>query len=151
MSFTSISRRIVALVLTGFLCVIALVCIDDVLIPTLHLGYDLDTPEYAQAQAAGMFDASLDQGFWAEFGVEAALIVILALIVLLGINQLLARIRYLEGFMLLCASCKKVRLGKDWIPLDEYLQQRADVKISHSYCPECSAKMAHPAGHEHQQ
>lgn len=148
MSFALISRRIVYLVLAGFACVLILVWANEVVLPTLHIGYAMDTPEYAQAEAAGIFDASLNRGFWAEFAIEALLIIILAVAVLLGINQLLARIKYLEGFMLLCASCKKVRLGKDWIALEEYMQQRADVKISHSYCPECSARLVQPAGRE---
>jgi hypothetical protein len=144
MSFSSISRRIVFLVLTGFVCVLILVWANDMLSPTLHLGYSIATPQYTQAKAAGMFDAKLDQQFWTEFAVEALLIVILAVIVMLGIRQLLARIHYLEGFMLLCASCKKVRITKDeWVSLEEYLHQRSDVRISHTFCPECSAKIQH--------
>jgi len=42
----------------------------------------------------------------------------------------------------LCASCKKIRNGQDdWEEIETYLLERHGLEVSHTICPECSAKL----------
>lgn len=55
------------------------------------------------------------------------------------------KLRLYETILPLCAGCKKVRddAGREpgtgeWMPLEEYLERRAGVTVSHGYCPGCA-------------
>jgi hypothetical protein len=50
----------------------------------------------------------------------------------------LRRIRFLEGFLVICAGCKKVRLGNEWIPIESFLGTSSDLRFSHGMCPQCT-------------
>ena len=56
--------------------------------------------------------------------------------------QLVRRIKYLEGFMVICASCKRVR-GADgkWVSLEATISRKSDLQFSHGVCPECAEKL----------
>ena len=141
MSFAVISRRILTLVVSGFAGAIILIWANDLLAPVYYSRQsDLGL---APATSAHLLAMELREGMWLEFSVEVILIAALAVVVLLGIRSLLARIRYLEGFLLVCASCKSVRADNGWVPLERYLEHRADLKISHSLCPSCLEAQRH--------
>ena len=70
---------------------------------------------------------------------EAACTAILALMVLGVTRQFLSHIKYLEGLIVVCAFCKKIRVGEDtWVPIEEFVRDRAPVEFSHSLCPSCA-------------
>jgi hypothetical protein len=46
-------------------------------------------------------------------------------------------IKILEGFIPICAHCKKVRQDIDWQTLEEYISANSLAKFSHSICPDC--------------
>jgi hypothetical protein len=46
-------------------------------------------------------------------------------------------IRILEGFIPICANCKKIRQDIDWKTLEEYISENSLAEFSHSICPEC--------------
>ncbi|GEM_PF-775925 len=49
------------------------------------------------------------------------------------------QIRYLEGFLPVCSFCKKIRLDDGrWVPIEEFMQIRTSVKMTHSLCPPCA-------------
>ena len=49
------------------------------------------------------------------------------------------QIRYLEGFLPVCSFCKKIRLEDGaWVPLEEFMQARTSVQMTHSLCPPCA-------------
>jgi methyl-accepting chemotaxis protein len=57
-------------------------------------------------------------------------------------------INNLEGFLPICANCKKIRIeGTDpanhdqWVQIESYISQRTSAKFSHSICPECKKKL----------
>jgi hypothetical protein len=52
----------------------------------------------------------------------------------------LKQIRYLEGFLHVCAFCKKIKVGNEWIPIESYITSNSEALFSHSFCPECSTK-----------
>ena len=48
--------------------------------------------------------------------------------------------RQMEGLLSICMLCKKIREGKDWVPVDTYVQGRTATTFSHAFCPECLKK-----------
>lgn len=60
----------------------------------------------------------------------------------------LLRVRQLEGFVPICASCKKIRTeGADadiqmsWVPVESYISERTNAEFSHGICPDCREKL----------
>lgn len=55
------------------------------------------------------------------------------------------RIRQLEGLLPICTYCRKVRDDHDyWQQFESYLHQHTNMKLSHSFCPECYEKVVVP-------
>lgn len=92
----------------------------------------LDLPHYC-------FGAPATPINWRESFFESLLTIGFASIVLFMTHQFLTRIKYLEGFLLFCAGCKKVRLKGQWIPVDVYVRDHSEAEISHGLCPDCLA------------
>ena len=46
-------------------------------------------------------------------------------------------IKILEGFIPICANCKKIRQDVDWTTLEEYITANSLAKFSHAICPDC--------------
>ncbi len=54
-------------------------------------------------------------------------------------------LHFLERLLPICSYCKQIREGqKQWVPLDRYVQQHADVALSHGICPTCYAERVQP-------
>ena len=54
------------------------------------------------------------------------------------LEQALAEIKTLQGFIPICASCKKIRNDEGyWQQIEQYIQERSDAQFSHGICPEC--------------
>jgi hypothetical protein len=51
------------------------------------------------------------------------------------------RVRRLEGILPICASCKRIRDGESWQPVESYVTARSDAQFSHGICPECAARL----------
>ena len=59
------------------------------------------------------------------------------------LQQALAEIKTLRGFIPLCAWCHKVRDDAGfWQEIEHYLDERTDATISHGICPACVEKQA---------
>lgn len=72
-----------------------------------------------------------------ELVLETGVILLLGTLVITISSQLLKRIKYLEGFLLVCSYCKKINLDGKWIPLHEFLESNTELSLSHGLCPEC--------------
>jgi len=60
------------------------------------------------------------------------------------LQQALAEIKTLRGFIPLCAWCHKVRDDAGfWQEIEHYLDERTDATISHGICPACVEKQTH--------
>ncbi len=46
-------------------------------------------------------------------------------------------IKILEGFIPICANCKKIRQEIDWKTLEEYISENSLATFNHSICPDC--------------
>ena len=56
-------------------------------------------------------------------------------------RRILNRIRYLEEFMRVCAWCRRIDSGGEWMPLEQYFSREFSTKTSHGMCPECVRQM----------
>jgi GAF domain-containing protein len=53
-------------------------------------------------------------------------------------EELLNKIKTLEGLLPMCSKCKKIRNDQGaWQILEEYITSRTEAKISHGLCPDC--------------
>lgn len=58
------------------------------------------------------------------------------------LQEALAQVKTLSGFLPICASCKKIRDDSGyWKQIESYLSTHADVTFSHGICPECAHKL----------
>ena len=63
------------------------------------------------------------------------------------LRQALSEIKVLEGFLPICAQCKKIRNQQgEWQKLEVYIGQHSNTRFSHGYCPECARKAMQEAG-----
>lgn len=71
-------------------------------------------------------------------------VVIFSLVVGLEVSlfrRLFNRIRLLEGFLPICANCKKVRTDTQWEQIEAYISRHSPVSFTHSICPDCREKL----------
>jgi K+-sensing histidine kinase KdpD len=52
-----------------------------------------------------------------------------------------ARIQTLSDLLPICPHCKRVRTHDRWTPLQIYLDEAPDLRVSHALCPDCSAQI----------
>ena len=52
-------------------------------------------------------------------------------------KKIRTQIKILEGFIPICANCKKIREDLDWKTLEEYISANSLAKFTHSICPDC--------------
>ena len=58
------------------------------------------------------------------------------------LQKALSEIKTLQGFLPICASCKKIRNDEGyWQQIEQYIQERSDAQFSHGICPECAKKL----------
>ncbi|MDA8159139.1 MAG: hypothetical protein M0T76_00220 [Desulfobacteraceae bacterium] len=83
---------------------------------------------------------------WREAALESLLTLAVWLVVHLLTRRLLARLHYLERFLKVCAWCRKIGEGDDWLPMEQYFLRKFDTKTSHGICPDCAEKMLGQGG-----
>ncbi len=60
---------------------------------------------------------------------------------ILELQEALAEIKTLKGFIPICASCKKIRDDEGyWNQLEAYISKHTDAIFTHSICPQCAEK-----------
>jgi hypothetical protein len=103
----------------GFLAIILLSWADEW----------LDAPQHIFGGTA--------HGNWRESAMETLLVVLVWGAVYASTKRVLARLYYLEGFLRLCAWCRKINHGEDWLPLEQYFATGFAIETSHGICPAC--------------
>lgn len=76
-----------------------------------------------------------------EMGIEIAFWSLLITAEVFFIQQLRKKIKVLEGFIPICANCKKVRSFDQWKSVEQYISEHSLADFSHSICPECARKL----------
>ena len=57
------------------------------------------------------------------------------------LQQSLAEIKILEGFLPICCECKKIRNQEGhWEQMEAYISKHTGTTFSHGYCPQCFRK-----------
>ncbi len=58
------------------------------------------------------------------------------------LQNALAEVKKLSGFLPICASCKKIRDDKGyWQQIEQYISDHSEAVFSHSVCPDCAKKL----------
>lgn len=58
------------------------------------------------------------------------------------LQEALAKVKVLSGFIPICASCKKIRDDRGyWEQIEVYITEHSDALFSHGICPECARKL----------
>ena len=61
---------------------------------------------------------------------------------ILKLQSTLEEVKTLQGFLPICANCKKIRDDKGyWNQIEGYIQTHSEAKFSHGMCPECSNEL----------
>ena len=61
------------------------------------------------------------------------------------LEEMLARVKQLEGLLPICCYCKKIRDdGNYWQRVEDYLSRHTEVRLSHGICPECWEREVKP-------
>lgn len=77
---------------------------------------------------------------WRESLFETVLAVPVGVLAVWLSCRLLNHIKYLEGFLLFCAGCKRVRVKGQWVPVEAFVQDRSEIHVTHGLCPDCLEK-----------
>ncbi len=56
-------------------------------------------------------------------------------------RHLIGKIKILEGFLPICANCKKIRHQDQWEQIESYISKNSLACFSHSLCPDCQKKL----------
>ena len=57
---------------------------------------------------------------------------------IIDLQKAVNEVKTLQGLIPICAMCKKIRDDRGlWEQIEGYISERADVKFSHSICPDC--------------
>jgi hypothetical protein len=75
---------------------------------------------------------------WRESAMETAVVLAVWVPSFVVTRRLLARLHHLEGFLKVCAWCRKIGHGDTWIPLEEYFARGFKIQTSHGICPQCA-------------
>ncbi len=121
----SVAKRVIAYEIIAFVSIILFIWLDEAIdIPYLFLGAE-----------------SIPLN-WRESFFESVCILILGVVMIRFTNEIFQRMKYLEGILPVCASCKKIRDEKDnWHQIESYIRERSDAEFSHGICPECAEKL----------
>jgi hypothetical protein len=58
------------------------------------------------------------------------------------LRESFSQVKLLCGMLPICANCKKIRDDQGyWKQVERYLQSHAEVRFSHSCCPECDKRL----------
>jgi hypothetical protein len=121
----AVSRRVLLYEAVAFLAIIAFIWLDEL----------IDLPRLVSGAEATPVN-------WREAMLESAAVAVVGAVILHFTGRMFARMRYLEGILPVCASCKKIRdKNNTWQEIEVYIRDRTDADFSHSICPECAARL----------
>jgi hypothetical protein len=120
-------QRMLALEATAFLAVVAIIWLDE----------SLDLPRR-------LFHAPATPFRLGEALLESCLVVALGIAVVFVTSRAFRRIEYLESLVVMCAWCRRVREGSDWLSVETFLERQHHAHTSHGICEECAGRIAVP-------
>jgi hypothetical protein len=124
------SKTLQLLVISQTSILIILVC--------LTLGNEIfDIPHYLFNDASTSYSQRIG-----EISIELFIFILIMAFQIVLFRILYKRIRLLEGFIPICAKCKKIR-NKDeqWEQMERYITRHSLARFSHSICPDCAREL----------
>ena len=73
-----------------------------------------------------------------QVSAETLVLSLLGILSVLWTRKTVNRIKTLEGFIVMCANCKSVRVDGAWVRIEQFMGEGAEVTFSHGICPTCS-------------
>ena len=120
---TRVSRSILWYEGFGFAMIILLTWADDL----LNLPYHL-------------FGGS-SQSHWRSSLLQTEVVLLVWFVVHRLTRRVLARLHYLERMLRMCAWCRKLNDGAEWVPMEQFFSTKFDTRTSHGMCPACAEAM----------
>ena len=74
---------------------------------------------------------------WREGVVETLVVLIVAIPVMVFTKRMVAQLYYLEGFMRVCAWCRKAEHHGEWSSMESFFENNFETLTSHGICPDC--------------
>jgi hypothetical protein len=74
---------------------------------------------------------------WNESALETLIVLLVAIPVMILTKRIVSHLYYLEGFLRVCAWCKKLEHKGQWIPVEEFFENEFQTKTSHGMCSAC--------------
>lgn len=104
----------------------------------LTLGNEIiDIPQYVFDDVPTLYSQRIG-----EMNIELYIFFAVAIIQVIVFRQLYKRIRVLEGFLLICANCKKIKNhDEEWEQIEHYVTEHSHARFSHGICPDCTKKL----------
>jgi hypothetical protein len=97
----------------------------------------IDIPHYIFNDAPTSYSQRIG-----EIIIELSIFLIVMVLQIRLLKKLYKRIRILEGFIPICANCKKIRNAKDqWEEMENYISKHSLARFSHSICPDCARQL----------
>jgi len=74
---------------------------------------------------------------WHEAAFESVITIMVAIPTIVFTWQIVQRLHHLEGFLHLCAWCRKISNEDEWLSIEEYFDSEFNTQTSHGLCPSC--------------
>jgi hypothetical protein len=116
-----------ALEAAGFLVIVAIIWMDEI----------LDLPHV-------LFGAPSSPVRWVEGFLESFLTIAVGAAVVAITYSAFRRIEYLESLIVMCAWCRRVRSGGEWLSVEDFLEREHQSRTTHGICQGCAQKIAVP-------
>jgi hypothetical protein len=78
---------------------------------------------------------------WRESTLETVIVLLVATPVMTLTKRFVTRLHYVEGFLRVCAWCKKMEHDGKWISLEEFFDSKFQTETSHGMCLACMDDM----------
>jgi hypothetical protein len=123
----TVFRYTLALEAVGFVLIVAIIWLDEILdLPRLLFG-------------AAATPLRLGEGM-----LESVLTLLVGTAVVYTTYRAFRRIEYLESLVVMCAWCRRVRSGHEWLAVEQFLEQQHHAHTTHGICDVCASGISLP-------
>lgn len=72
---------------------------------------------------------------------ETGIIILIGVFIIYWTKKIIKEIKYLESFLTVCASSKKIRINNEWVSMEEFFSKNTDIQLSHGICQSCAQRI----------